>query len=302
MLSLARFQTSPFETSSGELSEALRWLTELGISNDKSRFSSYQKILSAFSAGYTPDELRRRGYTNPHLYNAMLESEELCRIHAAFRHTPTPGVIQRLKYLIQGPQAYTEEKVSASSNRARNFGFELALMASATMNGLEIVESSSADVAFRFGSYSFLVQCKRPQAILKALPRAQDAVKQLERCYVSESKSRTRGIVALDLSKAVNPRYLMPRFSSKDELDKKLSSAMNKLLVSLRGNRPNVRDSPTTSILIRVRHIASLAIAPTPEPCVCEQIGFSPFPHVTHAQDEMLRKLSTHFTWPTSAA
>ena len=302
MSSPARFQTTPFEKGSGELAEALAWLTDLGVRNDTSRFSSYKKILDDFNAGYTPEDLVRRGYTNSHLYNAMLESEELFRIYSAFKHTSSPGIVQRLKYLIQGPQAYVNENVSASSNRARNFGFELALMANASMNGLEIIESNTADIAFRFGSHSFLVECKRPQAILKALPRAKEAVKQLEQCYLNKSKPRTRGIVALDLSKALNPRCLMPRFGSKDALDYALSAAMKKLLVSMRANRPTVEDGRTIAILVRVRHVASLAIAPTPEPCVCEQIGISPFPHVTHLQDEMLRNLANHLTWPTSAA
>jgi hypothetical protein len=296
-----QFDTSPFETRANQLAETLRWLEGLGIRHEGSRFSSYKKILDDVSAGCRPADMRRKGHTNGRVYNAIFETEELCRAHRALAIQASVGVSQRLKHMIQGPRSYADEVTSASSNKARNFAFELALMANASINGLKLIEHESSDVTLSFGNYLVFIQCKRPQGQLKIPVRAQEAVKQLERSYATTNKSRIRGIVALDLSAALNPRCIMPIFRSKHELHQTLSNAMKRLLVSIRGSHPRIRDNRTVAVLVRTRYVAALNIAPKPEPCVCELFGISSLPHVSSREDAMLEDLGARFVWPSAA-
>lgn len=108
-----------------------------------------------------------------------------------------------------GPADYREEAVATSSNRARNIAFELHVMEKLVGAGIELDFGIATDIAAKFDGRSILFECKRPQSSRKVEAAVRYAFKQLERKYGEPVRVRHRGIIALDITKVVNPDFML---------------------------------------------------------------------------------------------
>jgi hypothetical protein len=136
----------------------------------------------------------------------IFEANEVVTIHRVLASKGLDAYLSsKLREFVSGPESYVDEKPKAGSNKARNTGFELSVIANLAMAGLTIQqEDGLADVVARLEGATVIVECKRPQSEAHMERAICDARDQLVTRYKSRRQIRphTTGIIALDLTKA----------------------------------------------------------------------------------------------------
>lgn len=82
-------------------------------------------------------------------------------------------------------------------------------MAKLTSAGIALDFRLKTDVAAYFDNRSLLFECKRPQSVGSLENNVKDAFHQLEAKYRSPQRLRHRGIIAIDISKLINPEFML---------------------------------------------------------------------------------------------
>src|SRR5262249_22223281 len=89
--------------------------------------------------------------------------------------------------------------------RSRNLLFELVVAGLLKRAGLPIRLDGDEDISFEFRNTSFFVECKRIHSTAKIQKNIDDAGEQIgKRCDIAEAP-KTRGIIAIDVSKLIHP-------------------------------------------------------------------------------------------------
>jgi hypothetical protein len=215
------------------LDAVARWLESVGFAISPTRVGVYRRHLALLAnapdAGSIGHAIAKEGVSA--IVDSLFESNELCLIHRALEPIADPEVKARLASFIKGPIAYRDEKASASSNRARNIGFELRLGAHLLNAGLPVEFHPEGDLRFPYRNYEFFVECKRPQVGHQVNSRVKDALKQLsERYRGAVNPESARGIVAVSITKVVNPFGESHRTPTQDTLAESLSTAAQRFL------------------------------------------------------------------------
>jgi len=126
------------------LQAATEWLTSLGIAHEPMRLGDYRRSIEALTRAQDRSTVLRQQL--PDINNAIYEAFELIDIHQSLAGKCDDAIASHLKQVASGPVAYAEENPATSSNRARNIGFELGVMAYLVQAGLSLHFTSAADV------------------------------------------------------------------------------------------------------------------------------------------------------------
>lgn len=199
---------------------ALNWVETSGFSADRGRHADYRRTIAALLrhfpengwGDFSDDDHRERVCT------ALLESRELVSIYKGLSGLDEPASLGNLKHYIKGPSRPTEEQASSSSNRARNFGFELYLNALFAYAGLRPEYGTDADLSFTIDGLRIFVEAKRPMTQPSALTSLRAALRQLVIRLQEYEQTDRAGIVALDLSKVINPENRVMLVRDEDHL------------------------------------------------------------------------------------
>ncbi|MEN9367897.1 MAG: hypothetical protein RL489_2255 [Pseudomonadota bacterium] len=194
---------------------AVSWLASVGFTIERGRLAEYRKVVSTLASdfpnqgwGDMSDPKRQKM-----VCTALLEVRELISIHRGLSGVDDKAATRDIKLYLKGPFSPESELSSSSSNRPRNIGFELYLNALFSCAGLRPVYGTTADLSFTLQDQTFFVEAKRPTSAKAAESLIDDANKQLSRRLKDFPGHKAKGIIALDLTKVINPENkVMPVF------------------------------------------------------------------------------------------
>jgi hypothetical protein len=140
-----------------------------------------------------------------------------------------------------------------SSNRPRNVGFELYLNALFAFAGFRPTYGRHADLSFYHMNQTFFVEAKRPTNAKRAEGLINNANKQLSRRLKDLRSHRAKGLIALDLTKVINPDgKVMPVFSE-DHLCDLMYNEDKRQIEALRSSWHSGRHPRTVGVLLHYR-------------------------------------------------
>lgn len=199
---------------------AINWVESIGFPIDRSRHDTYRKTIEKlrreFSAhgwgNFSDDAYRDRVCTS------LLESRELVSIFRGLSNLQNAETLSNLRHYLKGPVLPIHERAENSSNRARNFGFELYLNALFAGAGFQPMYGSNADLSFSTHHLRVYVEAKRPMNQESAHTSIRIAMRQLANRFTAHEELAQAGIVALDLSKVINPNNCVILVRDEDHL------------------------------------------------------------------------------------
>lgn len=202
---------------------AIDWLASIGFQIERGRLQQYGKILKTLSTNYAENgwgDFENKTYRTQ-VTTMLLEVRELVSIYKGLSTNYEPFELHHdVKHYLKGPFRVKDEKSSNSSNRARNTGFELYLNAIFLKAGFKPNYNTLADLSFNVGNVRFFVEAKRPTTKKTIKNIINDANLQLSRRLNSSNSKISKGLIALDLTKIINPDdKVMPVHNEKHLFD-----------------------------------------------------------------------------------
>jgi len=199
-----KIATDSYEIIYTRYSEAIDWMSGLGVKLDSGRTAHYERVIRHWKIAYqtaSPDEVNE---VFVDFVSSLFEVQDLINIYCAFKDVPREqlsGIVKKLKKAVNGPIIASEE--TSKSTTARNYLFEAVVAArlhQPDKNMLTILNAIS-DTGVKFNNRKIWVECKRVTNIDKIEANTRKASSQLERVLKKQIGSGHRGIVALDVSK-----------------------------------------------------------------------------------------------------
>lgn len=284
------FSSTSYDNVAGLLAEATHWLQRLGISHWATRLGDYERSLRLLTNATDRSAILRDEL--PAINNAIYEAYELIEIYQALAGTYDEAIGKHLRLLASGPASYAAEKSGSSSNRPRNVAFELAVMSLLVRAGLPLDFTSLADAAAKFENKTLLFECKRPQSLQAVERRVKDALDQLKTRINSVQKVRHRGLVALDITKAVNPNsevfVTQTEQSIKASMDEQIDRFVTRYLHCW--TKPGC--SQSIGLLIRLRQMSIVEYESQSKLFHCQQVAIRPFDNIGALNHGMLDALT----------
>lgn len=136
---------------------------------------------------------------------SLVEGTEFVRIYEGLRGYDPEAVKRLTKTALGGPLHPSCEKLSSDSNKARNATFELRLGAGLRTQGVEVTLGSQADLIINLKDMRVFIECKRPFYTHTIRNNIEKARRQLQKRMNDDHHSCSVGIVAISVSKALNP-------------------------------------------------------------------------------------------------
>jgi hypothetical protein len=240
-----------------ELESATQWLERLGIGYSATRFGRYKKALNELEAARLAGIDLFDAARELRAFAPLFEANELLTIYYGLSGQRVDTYLRpRLKELVAGPESYVEENAS-SSNRARNIGFELAVISTLAASGLSIrQDGGDADVVAQLGDSTIIVECKRPQSETGIHRAITDASHQLARRYRETRRSRAVGFIALDLTKLSNPDLSVSSDMSRLAVISLIRQRMESVVKTYANSWNGVREEKTAGVLLRLSVLA----------------------------------------------
>ncbi len=252
------FTTNSFQELSGKLQASLNWLRQLGITPNPTRLGEYDRLLKRLVKSQEAKDEGALQADFAVFTNMLFEIHELIDIHSALAGKYDAEISKQVKTFAGGPTSYLLEDVATSSNRARDFGFELALMAALSRATLPLDFTIQTDVAAGFEQRTLMFECKRPQSA-DSVPRlARKAADQLRGKYKSFSRRNRRGIIALDVTKVINPEFKILVGKENAHIDQIMSQKLVELMRENEEEWAKMRDSRTIGVLFRLRQMNAI--------------------------------------------
>jgi hypothetical protein len=255
----------------GELHAAIQWLEQLDIQYSRTRFGRYKRILDQLETARLAQATRIRidspWVKNETLYDAvrrldaaatLFEANELVMIHQGLAGKGLDTYLSpRLEELVSGPESYANENAT-KTNRARNKGFELAIIARLAQAGLTVQQDEGlADVVACLGETTYIVECKRPYSkagVAEAIRKAGD---QLETRYEHSRCTDAVGFIALDLTRVFNAKLNVgDSFFFQREFEAKITGDMDALVAEYGEQFDRVTNKRTAGVLLRYSELA----------------------------------------------
>jgi len=274
------FSSRTYDAIASDLRDALAWFRSLGVEHERTRIGEYQRAVQLLVAAYRDartDVLQREF---PRINNALVEGHDIVYIHRPLAGRFDSELERHIKAYASGPVIYTDEKAESASNRARNIGLELGVMAALARAELPIDFSIPTDVACEFGNRTLLFECKRPQSPDSVKPRVKDAFRQLEQKYQTAQRTRYRGIITLDITKVLNPSFKLYVTDDRISIDQIMSHLVDRFLIDHRSSWELRRTSKTIGILVRLRQMSVVEGASTSKLFYGQQFALTPISHV----------------------
>lgn len=234
---------------------AISWMADRGCPVARGRLAQYgatiADLASSFEAsgwGDLADDQRRR-----QVCTTLLEIREVISIHRGLTAIPDPQATRALQRFLKGPFAAKDEVFHNSSNQARNIGFELYLNALFSFAGFEPKFDSAADLSFAHRGEVFFVEAKRPANVATAKRLTRDANRQLSNRLSGFAAQATKGLIALDLTKIINPDGEVMRVLSDDHLQDLMHNEADLQIGALRSTWHRHRHPRTVGALLHYR-------------------------------------------------
>ncbi len=213
--------TSSYASIYQDYLAAMTWMISLGINLQTGRTSRYEKVMGYWKDAYRTASIEEANKAFPDFVSSLFEIVEFTRIHEALQNVPSrelTSVIDKLKKAVNGPIDVASE--TPKSTAARNFLFEasVAAMAHRPARNVEAILNARSDTGIKIEGRKIWVECKRVTSELTLEGNLRKACSQLQDTFEAESGSDHRGVVAMDVSKILNPRGDLLVARNDDEL------------------------------------------------------------------------------------
>ena len=170
---------------------------------------------------------RRPGIGSDEILWSLGEATELADIYCCLPTLPLKVMREKFGAVLNGPLDPQSE--TSASNLARNTVFELHLAGYLNKNGIPAELCHNPDIACVVGSRTLFVQCKRPFSRRKINYNMKLACKQLSRDLDLASGPQARGVVAISLSRAVNPGNMFMEVNTEADLTAAMAAEIKPL-------------------------------------------------------------------------
>lgn len=187
---------------------ALDWMGELGVELGVGRTQHYAKVIDYWKDAYKEASQQNSNKGFPDFVSSAFEISSFIEVYQAFRDEPLSRlseIAKKLQRAVRGPIDSVDE--TQKSTEARNFIFE-ALMAARSHRpqyGIEAILDAESDTGFKVRSSKVWIECKRVTTQARIEENARKASRQLERVLDKKIGAGNRAIVALDVTKIINP-------------------------------------------------------------------------------------------------
>jgi hypothetical protein len=242
---MKEFHSSP-EKFQKDIESACTWLESLNIGINKNRVAEYRKTFAAIIEHLnkgTINELEKSIDFAKQADN-FHDASELILIHQHLEDYACPVFLKTLAKAVNGPTSLAAER-SVSSD-ARNKVFELVTAALFHNAGFRPKFLEPADAIVTVEGIKCSVECKRIQAENGLEACIEKASSQIKKRLSQERSTIPRGLIAVDISKAVNiggSLYFSAPSSEEltKQVDLKLSAFLKPNLAKLRkGLHPRI--------------------------------------------------------------
>ncbi len=181
-----------------------RWLESMNIGIDKNRVAQYQRTSRSIVVQIqkrTVKELEKSlGF--PKQTDNVHDVSELILIQQQLNDYDCPVFKRTLAQAVNGPTSLAEERPQSSD--ARNKVFELVIAAQFHAAGFRPKFVEPADAIITIDGIKCFVECKRIQTENGLEEAVQKASSQIKQRLNQETSTKPRGLVAIDISKAIN--------------------------------------------------------------------------------------------------
>lgn len=179
----------------------------------------------------------------------------------------------RLAKLSSGPVDYVDENAS-SGNLPRNTAFELLLSARLAAAGFPLLKHSTVDIATNVGRKRVLIECKRPRSFDGIERRIKSGFSQLKKQYKRPFARNVRGIVAVDISKIVNPNMNIWRYDNPSDIGQQLGNTIEKYATTFSRTISGSGQRKTIAVIFRIAIMAAPR-SDNDNIVYCQQYGFN---------------------------
>ena len=187
------------------LDDAMDWLSHQGIDLPAdSRYRLYQAKIRQLAENYSRADWVGDRDSHDRMYSALHETFDLLSVRGAFNDpAAVPGLSNRLREVVRGPEIYWEEDGIAGGNHARNLGFELVLAALLQRGGFAPRLDARADAIFQLGDQRVVAECKRVRDKAVVRDRLEHARRQALADLGELPRGNNSAVLAIDVSRIV---------------------------------------------------------------------------------------------------
>ena len=215
-----------------KFAEIDQWLREMGL-NQYDRIRTHKRNITELAEAQDSGRLEQiarslAGEKRREILWSFVESIEFVDAIDALRKSGSDVPKHLLEKALQGPpDAYLEDN---KSNQGRNAMFEIAVAGRAAFAGLRPRLGGEPDVFFEFEKRRIFVQCKRVLSATGVAKRIGEAAKQLKRDLATSSDPRDCGLIAISISRLVNPGDKMLAVAAEPDLRRVMNNEIDKVI------------------------------------------------------------------------
>lgn len=200
--------TLSFADIADEYSAIIEWMHDLGIRMTHGRTSHYNRVIQRWKDHYRAATVEEVEAEFAGFVSSMFEIQEFARIYRCLKDVDPAllaPVISKLRRAVNGPIDAIEE--TPATTTARNFLFEATMMAIGQIPnmGMQSIFDAPSDAGIALWGKNIWIECKRVTSESAIEENVRKASRQLERALSAKYGVGNRGIVALDVSKILNP-------------------------------------------------------------------------------------------------
>lgn len=202
-------ESEKFETINDRYKKAILWLEQLGIKIGRNRIKNYSDFLDNLINQHNNGNTEVLDKLFSGSVNTFYEVKAITDIYDSLKELDEKAIESiktKLEKAVCGPEDSTDE--TDKNNTARNYLFEV-LVSSRLHNPTKnvIVDfTAKTDSAVNFLQKKYLIECKRIQSKDQISKNVRKAAKQLEESLKNKIGANNRGIIALEISKIINPK------------------------------------------------------------------------------------------------
>lgn len=176
--------------------EACEWISSFGVPYQKTRFGAYEKDLEEFLKGGGPKDAKESVTV---FMNAHKEAAELVRIMNVYKSFDADEILEPIKKMTSGQRF----RNATTKDQSRDFAFELGVASRFIKAGYTVDLRGISDLVVDIDGTRFYVECKRMKSFKQLGKRVQEANKQIRTRLSTDRSSKSRGMIALNVTDIV---------------------------------------------------------------------------------------------------
>lgn len=285
------YTSTTYINAAERFDDACDWLSALGISYSKTRVGKYQKVMQSLARHQKLGSIEK--FFEEHRFedwvNAAHESAEIIRIHEGLVNVKDLSFVERMKEAVKGQELYV---LDTENRSGRDFSLELAVAAKFCASGYRVDFNDSADIKMQFGTTALYVECKRIRSQTKVAKRLKEGLKQLHKRYVkSEFPERSRGMLAVSISKLVNAEFGILEAENDRDLGDRASAHNMKFIRQHQGIWQGGVDSRTLGVAI-ILDVPGVLVGNGKQLTTCHEITVNNSVHQRSKEHDLLLQVA----------